>query len=244
MRTIIWFIYFWGALVALLPRLRRAQKAQAAGDTAQRDKIVDEAVGRWCRRLLKMAGMEITVEGRENLPDTPVVFVANHQGYFDIPLLLTCLDKPHGIVSKQGINKLPLVRDWMVLLGCVFIDRDNARQAVTALGDAAKALTQEGRSFIIFPEGTRSKGGPVGEFKNGGFRIAFKTGAPILPVCIDGTWRAMEANHYFIKPCKVRLTILPAIPTQNMTKEETKLVAEQVREAISAQINQKSNNIT
>lgn len=232
MRTIIWFIYFWGSLLALMPALHRAKKADASGDTATRDAIVTDKVLRWCRTLLKLAGVTITVEGRENIPNQPVVFVSNHQGNFDIPLLLSCLDKPHGLVAKESLRKLPFVRDWMKLLGCVFIDRSNARQSVTAMGDASRMLVEEDRSFIVFPEGTRSRGGEMKEFKSGAFRIACKAGAPVLPICIDGSWRVMEGNKNWIRPAHVRITILPPIPTSGMTKEQSRLLGEQVRRQV------------
>ena len=121
---------------------------------------------------------------------------------------------------------------WMELLDCVFIDRDNARQSVTALGTAAANMTQRGRSFIIFPEGTRSRGEEVGEFKNGGFRAALKAGVPVIPVVIDGTYKAMEANHMWIHPASVQVKVLPPVPTQGMSREEAKCIGERVRSLI------------
>ncbi|MEG0853332.1 MAG: lysophospholipid acyltransferase family protein [Angelakisella sp.] len=236
MRTIIWFAYFWAYLLCLIPSMRKAQKLETAGDTKGRDAILDREITKWAKRLMRLAGVTVTVEGQENISDEPVVFVSNHQGYFDIPLLLTYLDRPHGMVAKDAIEKMPLVRDWMRLLGCVFIDRSNARQSVTALGVAAKALTEEGRSFIIFPEGTRNRGGELLEFKNGAFKIAFKAGVPILPVCIDGTFRVMEAHGGWIKPAAVKLTILPPIPTSEMSREQTKLIGDRVRTLIADKI--------
>lgn len=238
MRTLVWFTYFWAKLLLLLPTLRRAQQAEAAGDAATRDTILQKEVVGWCSRLLRLAGASIEVDGREHLSGEPVVFVANHQGYFDIPLMLTCLDKPHGLVAKEAIGKLPFIRDWMRLLGCVFIDRSNARQSVAALGEAAQRLTQDSRSFVIFPEGTRSKGGPLGEFKSGGFKIAFKSGVPIQPVCIDGSWRLMEGNHNWIRPAKVHVTILPPIPTHGLSREEMKALVPAVEQQISALLSQ------
>lgn len=236
MRTIIWFAYFWSYLIFLIPSMHKAQRLEREGKAAERDAIINREIPRWAKRLMHLAGVTVTVEGRENIPSEPVVFVSNHQGYFDIPILLTYLDRPHGMVAKDDIEKMPLVRSWMRLLGCVFIDRGNARQSVAQLGVAAEALTTSGRSFIIFPEGTRSHGGPLGEFKNGAFRIATKTGAPILPVCIDGTYRAMEAQGGWIRPAHVKLTILPPIATKNMTRDETKLIGGQVHDLINDKI--------
>lgn len=121
----------------------------------------------------------MTVEGQENIPAGPCVFVGNHRSYYDIPILLTALDAPHGILAKEELEKIPLLNRWMKLLGCVFVKRDDIRASVKALNDAT-AIVESGRSFVIFPEGTRYKGeeGGAGEFKAGAFRIAIKTGCP------------------------------------------------------------------
>ena len=171
-------------------------------------------------------------EGKENIPDYPCVYVANHQSNFDIPLMLTCLDKPNGLIAKVELKKLPLIRDWMELLDCVFIDRNNAKQSVSALNAAADNLVTNGVSFVIFPEGTRSKGDTVGEFKSGAFKIATKSKATIVPVVIDGSYKVMEQNNMWIKPANVTVKILPPIKTSDMTREETKGLTEQVRNLI------------
>lgn len=229
MRTIIWFIYFWGYLLFALPKMKKARRLEAAGDLDARDALVESMVQKWARSLLRLAGVRVELSGLENIPEGPAVFVPNHQSYFDIPVLLAWLDKPHPLVSKQEVKKIPLIRTWMELLDCVFIDRDNARQSVAALGEAAKNMTQRGRSFIIFPEGTRSRGDEMGEFKNGGFRAALKAGVPVVPVVIDGTYKVMEANHMWIHPASVRVKVLPPVPTQGMSREESKLIGEKVR---------------
>ena len=232
MRTIIWFLFFWGTLLLVIPTMKKAQKLKKAGDTAAADAIVREKVFWWASALLRLAGARIVVEGRENIPDTPAVFVANHQGNFDIPILLTSLDRPHALVAKEELRKLPLIRSWMELLGCVFIQRSNPRQSVTALRQAAENMLLHGSSFIIFPEGTRSKGGPVGEFKNGAFKVATHSGAPIVPVCIQGSYRLMEANGNWIRPAQVRVRILPPVPTVGLSREESKGIGEKIRQSI------------
>lgn len=234
MRTIIWFIYFWGYLLFALPKMKKAQKLASQGDLDARDALVEPKVQKWARSLLRLAGVTVEIDGLENIPQGPAVFVPNHQSYFDIPVLLAWLDKPHPLVSKQEVKKLPLIRQWMELLDCVFIDRDNARQSVAALGEAAKNMTQRGRSFIIFPEGTRSRGDEMGEFKNGGFRAALKAGVPVVPVVIDGSYRAMEANHMWIKPAHVKVRVLPSIPTAGISREESKVIGLRVHDLIAA----------
>lgn len=231
MRTIIWFIYFWLYLIVLLPRMYRVKKMFAQGQTRQADELTSKTVVCWANRLLGLAGVKITVSGQEYLPKTPCVFVCNHQGYFDIPIVLTQLGKPHSILAKEETAKIPMIRTWMEYLHCVFIDRHDVRQSAAALNKAIENI-KKGYSVVIFPEGTRSRGDRVGEFKPGGFRAAQKTGVPIVPVCIDGSYKVMEMNHMMIKPAQIKVTILPMISTEEFSKEDFKLVGEQVREMI------------
>ncbi|MDD3430043.1 MAG: lysophospholipid acyltransferase family protein [Oscillospiraceae bacterium] len=231
-RTIIWFIYFWAYLVGLLPKLNRALKLQHT-DMPAADAIGAVEVKKWAASLLKLAGVKVEVTGLENIPtDTPVVFVSNHQGNFDIPIMLACLDKPHSLMAKKETLKIPLIRSWMKVLHCIFVDRGDARQAVASLNEAI-ANIKAGYSVIIFPEGTRSKGDEMGEFKAGSFRIAAKTGVPIVPLCLNGTYRAMEANGNLICPAAVTLKILPPVPTKGLSKEELKALPEQMRSLIA-----------
>ncbi|MEG1584036.1 MAG: lysophospholipid acyltransferase family protein, partial [Anaerovorax sp.] len=186
MRTIWWFIYFWTYLIGLVPKMKRDQKLKEEGKEEELLANVNQVVYRWASRLLKVAGVQVTVKGLENIPKEPALYVSNHQGNFDIPILLAKLDSPKSIVAKVQMEKMPFISTWMKLFDCVFIDRENPRQSIKVLGQAEENLKQ-GKSVIIFPEGTRGKGGPLGEFKSGAFKMAFKTKVPIIPVVIDGS---------------------------------------------------------
>ncbi|MDD3193527.1 MAG: lysophospholipid acyltransferase family protein [Oscillospiraceae bacterium] len=221
MRTIVWFAYFWVILLRYIPILHRVKKLDQAGKTAERDQLVEQSVAKWARSLLKVAGVQVEISGKENVPDGPAVFVGNHQGNFDIPILLASLDHAYGFVAKIETQKIPLIRSWMKYLHCVFVDRENPRQAVGAIGEAAR-MVQEGYSVILFPEGTRSRGNQMREFQSGGLRIAAKSQAPVVPVVINGSYQVMEAHGFWIHPAKVRLTILPPISVESMGREEQK----------------------
>ena len=176
LRTIVWFFYFFGALIVLTPKMNEAKRRKAAGDESGCRAIVDRYVPMWMSTLMRIAGCTVTVNGLENIPkDRAVVFTPNHQSDYDIPITLVHLDRPHALVAKVETLKIPLVRTWMKLFDCVFIDRKNPRQAVTAMKEAG-ALLARGESVIVFPEGTRSKGDAMGEFKHGAFKMAFAAG--------------------------------------------------------------------
>lgn len=232
-RTVIWFGYFFGYMILHYDQLKKARAALQAGDLEEVRRLTDLHVDRWCRTLLKLAGVTVEVTGRENIPQGPAVYVANHRSYYDIPLVLTCLDRPNGILAKEETRKIPLVHQWMDLLGCVYVERGDIRASVKALNDAT-AWVKAGNSFVIFPEGTRNKGaeGTTLEFKPGAFRVALKSGAPVVPVAISHSRDIMENNHMLMHPARVRVTILPPITLEGMDKEAQKQLPGQVREKI------------
>ena len=237
-RTIAMFLYLFGYMIVHYGTLRRGERALAAGDTETVEQLVDRHIPRWSRGILKVTGVTLTVEGLENIPkEVPCVFVGNHRSYYDIPLLLASLDKPHGILAKEELGKIPLLNRWMKLLGCVFVQRDDLRASVRALNDAT-AIVESGRSFVIFPEGTRYKGeeGGAGEFKAGAFRIAIKTGVPVVPVAISGARGLFEGHGLRATPGDIRVRILPAIQTAGMSKAEQKQLPDAVRQTILAQL--------
>ena len=238
LRTIAMCIYLFGYMILHYSILRRAERAAAAGDTAAVEQIVNQHIPRWSRGILKVTGVSLSVEGLENIPkDRHCVFVANHRSYYDIPLLLAGLEKPHGILAKEELEKIPLLNRWMKLLGCVFVQRNDVRASVRALNDAT-AIVEGGRSFVIFPEGTRYKGeeGGAGEFKAGAFRIAIKTGVPVVPVAISGARGLFEGHGLRATPGDIRVRILPAIQTAGMSKAEQKQLPDAVRQTILAQL--------
>ena len=231
MRTLLWFIYFWVYLLLCIPGSLYVKHLEKKGDMERLERVTAHIVRNWASRLLKAAGVRVTVEGAENLPKDPFVLVANHQGYFDIPIMLACVGKPRGLVAKIELSRLPFIRTWMKHLHCLFVDRSSLKAGAQTIADGAK-MVSEGNSLTIFPEGTRSKGGPIGEFKAGAFRIASKAGAPVVPVTIDGSYRVMEGNGMWIRPASVKVTVHCPIETRNMSREELRGLPERVQQIV------------
>ena len=219
MRTILWFLYFWLYLLAVEPWLWKVRALKRQGRTEEHDILAGRIIHNWARRLLAAAGARVTVEGLENLPEGTAIFVSNHQSYFDIPLALGYLGDPKGLVSKKEIDRIPFIRQWMRELGCVFLDRENLRASVSALGDASDRVAA-GYSMVVFPEGTRSETGEVGEFKAGAFKIAQKNKVPVLPFVLEGSSRLMGKHSLWIHPASVTVKILEPIDTSCYGREE------------------------
>lgn len=190
----------------------------------------------WARFLLAAAGIRVTVQGIENIPaKETVLFVSNHQGNFDIPVLFSCLNRPIGFLAKVELAKIPVIRSWMPKLGCVFIDRANLRQSVKAVQNCVEVL-KGGQSMVIFPEGTRSRGPQMGEFKKGSLRLVEKVNVPIVPVSINGTYNAFEANNSRIRSAQVMLKISPPVEYQALSAEERENINTIVLQAISGNL--------
>lgn len=231
LRTILALTKFWFCLFGKIRPLAVAKRFDREGRIAERDALVKKHVISWARYVVGLSGSTIEVSGEENIPsDTAVVFIGNHQGNFDIPILLGYVDKPKAFISKIEILRIPVLAGWMKLMQCTFLDRKNMRQSVRAMAEAVTTV-QRGYSLVVFPEGTRSRGRPVGEFKAGSFKLALKTGVPIVPVTIDGSWHLFE-EYGHIQPATVRVTVHPAIGTTDLSREEAAALPAKVREII------------
>lgn len=238
-RTVYWFAYFWFRVLMTVPALFSAISLQKQGNSRGASSVANGQAVSWSRALLSASGSTVQVEGMENIPnDTAVLFVSNHQGNFDIPILLGFIDKPKGFIAKMELEKLPVISIWMNYMKCVFMDRDDVRQSLRAINKGAEYL-KEGYSLVVFPEGTRSKGPVPGEFKAGSFKLAVKAGVPIVPVTINGSYKIMEQQGIWIRPAVVEVKIAPPIYAEDYRGKDIKEVAAEVSDVITA--NFKSN---
>lgn len=148
-----------------------------------------------CRVVLWLSGVKVTAIGEENIPEEAALFVGNHRSFFDILILYVRCKRLTGFVAKDSINKIPSLRVWMRYLYCLFLKRDDVKQGMQVILQAIEYIKQ-GISICIFPEGTRNKGEELSvlPFKEGSFKIATKTGCPIIPVSINNSAEIFE-NH-------------------------------------------------
>ena len=240
LRSIVWYIVFFGTLILDIPAMIRVKMLTKKGLEEKRDKLVYKVTTTWSRILLKVAGVKVTVHGLENIPtDTNVLYIGNHQGNFDIPIYMSQIPGLKGFVSKIEVKKIPGVRTWMEYMYCVFMDRSSIRKSGEAIIEGIKIL-KSGHSLVIFPEGTRSKGDNMGDFKAGSFKLATKSKVPIVPVTMNGSYKIMENSKkkWIVKPSHVDLYIHPAIETANLTKEEQDVLPTKVYEIIKSKLPQ------
>jgi len=179
-----------------------------------------------------IAGTELTVTGLENVPtDKPVLYIANHNSYFDIIYTYPRCILPTSYVSKDGILKIPLFSVWGRLMRCLFFDRSDIRQSVKMIQEATEYLKDD-TSVFIFPEGTRNKTGqlvPLGEFHNGSFKPAQKSGAPIIPVAISGTADVWEAHMPWVHKTKVSIEYGKPVYYADLSADERKNIGSHIK---------------
>ena len=150
----------------------------------------------WSSLTLVVLGVKVNVFGRENIPRIGGnVYIANHSSYLDILVLTAKVPDKVKMVYKREMNKIPLFSWAMRAAGYVSIDRTNLKGSLRALEKAAKKV-KKGISMIIYPEGTRSRNGKVGEFKRGMFYLAEKAGADVIPISVTNTANLMPVGAF------------------------------------------------
>lgn len=235
-RTIAWYTNFALSLIFKIPQMFVVKKMLKQNRKEEADAYIHRVTSRWALSHVKMSGARVKIYGEENIPsDLPVLFVSNHQSNFDIALFMSLIDKPKGYISKIEMAKIPLLRTWMEYMRCVFMDRGNLRKAAEAINQGIKNL-KEGHSMVLFPEGTRSKGDAMKEFKAGAFKLATKSKVSIVPVTIKGSYKLMEANNSRICPADVGMYIHPLVPTAELSKEEEADLPARIKEIIQSKL--------
>ncbi|MFQ5428263.1 MAG: lysophospholipid acyltransferase family protein [Thermodesulfobacteriota bacterium] len=174
----------------------------------------------WCRIILALAGVRVRVSGQENITgEGPKIFLSNHQGAFDIPVLQGYIPGQFRWVAKKSLFSIPVVGWTMTLAGYVGIERENSKKALKSLLLAAEKI-RNGTSVLVFPEGTRSTTGTLLPFKKGAFLLARKSGADIVPLAVEGTKDIMKKGSLMMAPAKATLSIGEPFSPKGKTDEE------------------------
>jgi len=210
------------ALPQLTPFKREIESAKKNGDYERERLYIYKAVQTWSNHVLHVFGSSLTVYGKENLPETgPVVFVGNHQSYSDIVVYFAALNTiPFGYVARNELARIPAYGAWMRRVRGVFIKRDIPRESLKAIDEGIE-LIEKGFSLMIFPEGTRSRGPVMGEFKRGSVKLATKPGVPIIPVSINGSYGMYEETGVF-RAAEISVMVHPPIETNGLSRKEEK----------------------
>lgn len=230
-RTIGFLLYFWPLLAASTSLLIPAGLFRLGGSAHLSDRLVGGVVQRWSRHMLRVLGARITVQGRENLPVTRrVCVVANHASYADSLLIEGYLGLTVGFIAKAELARIPALSIWMRAAHTVFVQRGNRRSARRALACAARNILH-GHPMAVFPEGTRSRGRAAGMFKAAALRLAWDSGATIIPVSISGTADLLERQGY-LRSADVAMEIHPPIAPAEYESWTRQELADRLRAVI------------
>ena len=188
----------------------------------------------WARSLVTVAGGKVEVRGLEHLPkESNICFISNHQGVFDIPIIMGYVPKPLFFIAKRELKYIPILGFWIAVSRCIFIDRKDKRQSVKAIQKGVDQIKQ-GYPTVIFPEGTRSRCDTMGEFKSGSLKLALRSNARIVPLTINGSYKIREEKKGIIAPADITLTVHPVIDVSTLSEEEKKDLAGRLWKIVNA----------
>lgn len=193
------------------------------------------AIVNWAFRvIIFFAGTKVTVIGEENIPkDRAVLYIPNHRSYFDIVLTYVRVPRPTGYIAKKEMERIPSLSQWMRNLHCLFLDRENIKEGLKTILTAIEKI-KSGISICIFPEGTRNtESDELLPFHDGSFKIAEKSGCPIIPVTINNSAAVFEDHLPWIRKAHVIIEYGSPIEVSQLSKEEKRNLSQTVRTIIS-----------
>ncbi len=202
----------------------------------QVSKVAQPIVKYAFRFVMFFTGTRTIRLGVDKVPkDRAVMFAANHRGFLDAALAYGSLPVQTGIVSKKEIKKIPFLSWWMMVLYCIFMDRSNPRDGLKMILTSIENINN-GISMFICPEGTRSRHMGMNPFKDASFKMALKTGCPIVPVAMSGADELFENSTWGITPSVTVVEYGDPIYLDKLSDEEKKHLGAYVQSKVAAML--------
>jgi len=197
-----------------------------------RDPLI--AIGLWAVRVgRRVLGIKVEAEGLDRVaPGTPYVFMPNHSSFMDGPLVMMLIPGTPRVILKRSILRIPFLGLGMRHVGFVPVDRKGTEGGKRSIARAAALVRERGYSFLIFPEGTRTRDGKLQPFRRGGFFLALASGAPIVPVTIRGTFALMPKGQWHARRGRVRIIFHEPVPVAGVAPETMGPLMEAVQRAV------------
>lgn len=189
------------------------------------------------RRANKCGNVHIDAHGVENIPkENGFMFFPNHQGLYDVLAIMEACPVPFSVVAKKEVADVPFLKQVFACLRAYMLDRDDVRQAMQVIIDVSNEV-KNGRNYLIFPEGTRSKNGnQIGEFKGGSFKAATKAKCPIIPVAMIDSFKPFDTKS--IRQVTVQVHFLEPLYYEEYKDMKTTEIASIVHDRIQKTINE------
>jgi len=227
MRTFLLGVFYSLLLILITPYLLLCM---LTGTKEPLIRLGQGVVRAGCRFL----GIRVHVSGLERFePARPYVFMSNHLSFLDGPLLAAAIPRPVRIILKKSLFRIPVFGIGMRYVGYVPVDRKGAKGGQKSIHRAAELMREKGYSFLVFPEGTRSRDGRIQAFRRGGFFLALEGAAPIVPVTIQGTFELMPKGQWHARKGEVKVDFHDPISVAGFTTDNIGELMERVRGAIA-----------
>lgn len=227
-------------LLKTYPLLRRINKKR--NEYTQQD--IHNAINNFCKDSLKLNGQKIIIHGEENIPDEASLYVSNHRSMVDGVILPSVIKKPIGmIIAKEPqYENIPIVNKWTKLSRCLYIDRNNNRNALRTISEASMVIS-DGINIGAFPEGHLTDENDILDvFKDGLFRIATKSQCPVVPIVIEGSEKSYitdksripivndaEIHVYILEPIRTHVGI-PRFKTSDLSEITRETILKKIKE--------------
>lgn len=228
MRTIVILIIYTLLTILLIPLLLFCYLIKFA------QPII--LIGKWALRLgQKILGIRLDTSGIERIDKkVSYVFMANHLSLIDGPLLFMLIPQFVRVILKKEAFRIPVIGQAMRQVGFIPVDRKSLKGGKKSIDQASHMIKEKGFSFLIFPEGTRSRDGKLQPFKRGGFFLAVSSQVAILPVSIKGSYELMPKGSFFAKKGKVRVAFHPPVSVQGLDRDSLPQLIGKVRSVIQS----------
>lgn len=214
--------------------LAMSEKAILASALRGTDEVVRDVAYEWAKNLCERCGVRVRAEGVDSVDwSRPMVLAANHQSLADVPCIMTAMGRSFGFLTKKELFRVPAFGAAMHRLGCVSIDRRNAKNARSSIAEAAERV-RGGATIVVFPEGTRSADGKLQPFKKGSFHLVQAARVPMLPLGITGTNRILSKNGVLIREGDVLVRVGKPIECDDDSAGARDRLRDRMFEAIGA----------
>jgi 1-acyl-sn-glycerol-3-phosphate acyltransferase len=224
----------WTALIALLVTIPVSLAVIAVALFSSSAGTIDRLIRWWARSIVNAAGIELRGEGLEMLdPQRRYILVANHYSYMDIPCILAAVPQPIRFMAKASLFKIPIFGWAINRSGFIPIDRKNRRTAVKSFDQAADRI-RRGNTIVIFPEEGRTEERTLRPFQRGAFLLALRSGLPIMPIAVDGTYDVLRVGAKRVTPGPVTIRIGSVIDTEGKSVREKERLADEARRQIES----------
>jgi 1-acyl-sn-glycerol-3-phosphate acyltransferase len=175
-------------------------------------------------------GIKVKIAGRDMIDkETPYIFMSNHLSFLDGPLLFLLIPQSIRVILKKEVFRIPVVGQGMRFVGFVPVDRKGVRGGKKSIDRAAQLMRERGYSYLMFPEGTRSRDGRTQAFKRGGFFLALESGAAVAPITIRGTYELMPRGTIFARRGKIDVLFHPPVPVKGYDQNNMQTLIDKVK---------------